>query len=174
VSMKKKSSLPKMKAMAKGGIDSVWFEETVPRMQDGAGQPVSLAQAAKAVKALADLWRTAEFDCGPQDYDFMVKQYARDSELLDELEDRLDLPEVTRPRHEPTLALAESKKIIERKPTVKCPHCGEQTGIGGAASFDAILLARKTCEHCRLEFLIVDDVPMTEEQHERRASSKPS
>jgi hypothetical protein len=44
---KKKSPLSKMKPMAKAGIDSVRFEETIPKMQDGAGQLVSLAQAAK-------------------------------------------------------------------------------------------------------------------------------
>jgi hypothetical protein len=60
-----------------------------PKLYDGAGQIVSSEQAGKAVSAFAQLWGTAEFDCGPQDYEFMVKQCVRDSELLSELEKRL-------------------------------------------------------------------------------------
>jgi hypothetical protein len=31
-------------------------------------------------------------------------------------------------------------------------------------------MSTKTCEHCGLEFLIVNDVPMTEEQYERQGN----
>jgi len=62
------------------------------------------------------------------------------------------------------------EKIEEKKKpqstrlmTVKCPHCGEQTGIGTTTRFDTVFMSRKTCERCYLEFLIVDDVPMTRE-----------
>jgi hypothetical protein len=41
-------------------------------MTDGAGQVVSQEKAAEAVKAFAELWGNAFFDCGPQDYEFMA------------------------------------------------------------------------------------------------------
>ena len=50
--------------------------------------------------------------------------------------------------------------------TCNCPHCGEQTGVGTAALFDSILMSRKQCEKCGREFLIVNDVPMTQEQYD--------
>ena len=52
-----------------------------------------------------------------------------------------------------------------------CPHCGEQTGVGTAALFDSILMSRKECEKCGREFLIVNDVPMTEDQYDRMRNS---
>jgi len=73
----------------------------------------------------------------------------------------------------------EVRKLIEKiekkkKPqsarllTVKCPHCGEQTGIGRPAMLDTALMPGKTCERCYLEFLIVDGVPVTREQYEQQ------
>jgi hypothetical protein len=73
--------------------------------RDGAGQEVNPDSAKKAVAAWAELWDNALFDCGPQNYEFMVKEIIETFELIDELEDRLDLPEVRR-RHEPTVPLA--------------------------------------------------------------------
>jgi len=35
-------------------------------------------------------------------------------------------------------------------------------------AFDQILMSRKNCENCGREFLIVDGVPMTEDQFHRR------
>lgn len=137
--------------------------ENVPPLFHGAGQPVSQEQAATAVKAFAQLWGTARFDCGPQDYEFIASECARDLELLDELENRSDLPEVKRRRNESTIPLSEAKR---QHASVKCPHCGEQTKIGVTLLFDPTLMARKRCDHCGLEFLIADDVPMTEEQYE--------
>ena|ERR1700678_1128388 len=43
-------------------------------MYDGAGQVVDLAGAADAVKWFAQLWAGGNFDCGPQDYEYMVKE----------------------------------------------------------------------------------------------------
>jgi len=49
-----------------------------------------------------------------------------------------------------------------------CPYCNQETGIGTAALFDTVLMSRKTCDKCGREFLIVNDVPMTQEQYDRR------
>jgi hypothetical protein len=106
------------------------------------GDRVSLQKAAEAVKAFAELWPVGDFDCGPQEYDCMVK------ELMQEIP-------------------AAAQKVAKRK-TVKCPSCGEQTHIGIAGVFEQVHIARTECEHCRIEFLIVDDVPMTREQYEKR------
>jgi hypothetical protein len=46
---------------------------TLP-MYDGAGQVVTLLDAAEAVKWFAELWGSAKFDCGPQDYEYMVQR----------------------------------------------------------------------------------------------------
>lgn len=41
---------------------------------DGAGCLVSEESTDKAVAALAQLWGSGNFDCGPQDWDWMVEQ----------------------------------------------------------------------------------------------------
>jgi hypothetical protein len=167
---KKKGSLADVKLKPINGPDIEGDElekvgKNVHPMFDGAGQPVSPEQAARAVKALAQLWGTARFDCGPQDYEFIASECAKDLELLDELANRSDLPEVKRRRNEPTIPLSEAKR---QHASVKCPHCGERTKIGVTPLFDTVLLARKSCDHCGLEFLIVNDEPMTEEQYESK------
>ena len=48
---------------------------------------------------------------------------------------------------------------------VICPHCRAQTSILGG--FDSIDAGRFTCEHCLTEFLVIDNVPMSEEQYRR-------
>jgi hypothetical protein len=55
--------------------------------------------------------------------------------------------------------------------TVVCPHCHQETGIGTAAAFGHIFMSRKRCEKCGREFLIVIDIPMTEEQYRRLGSA---
>ena len=50
-----------------------------------------------------------------------------------------------------------------------CPYCKLETGIGTAALFDTVFISRKTCEKCGREFLIVTDVPMTEEQYKKES-----
>jgi transposase-like protein len=50
---------------------------------------------------------------------------------------------------------------------VACPYCKLQTNIPGG--FDEIDVGRFTCELCRSEFLIIDNVPMTQEQYQSRA-----
>ena len=51
--------------------------------------------------------------------------------------------------------------------TCICPYCKQETGVGTAALFDTVLMSRKTCDKCGRGFLIVNDVPMTREQHEQ-------
>jgi len=60
-----------------------------------------------------------------------------------------------------TLALWHSVLVII------CPHCGQEADDPKAALFDSISMGRLTCQHCGREFLVVDDVPMTEEQYRR-------
>ena len=43
-------------------------------MLDGAGNEVTTEVAAEAVKWFAELWASGRFDCGPQDYEFMVRR----------------------------------------------------------------------------------------------------
>jgi hypothetical protein len=50
--------------------------------------------------------------------------------------------------------------------SVKCPHCGAATGLGGAAIFEVVHMARERCEHCHLEFVIVNDVPLARAPYE--------
>ena len=49
-----------------------------------------------------------------------------------------------------------------------CPHCGKATHGPKAALFDDVMMAREECEHCGREFLIVANVPMTQEQYEKK------
>lgn len=116
---------------------------------DAAGEEIPPDSVRKAVKAWNDLWSTALFDCGPQDYDFMVK----------EIKARFGVIEEQKGKQLKFLA-------------VKCPHCGEITGIGGASLFETISMSRKKCEQCGEEFLIVNDVPMTEEEYEKKSKQK--
>jgi hypothetical protein len=67
----------------------------------------------KAVKEWSELWGNALFDCGPQDYEFMAREIIRNFDLVDELDDRLDLPEVQRRRNEPTVSFADVKKKLD-------------------------------------------------------------
>ena len=53
--------------------------------------------------------------------------------------------------------------------TCICPYCKQETGVRTAALFDTVLMSRKTCDKCGREFLIVNDVPMTEEQYEQES-----
>ena len=46
-----------------------------------------------------------------------------------------------------------------------CPHCGRQTRVFGAEQFDTIEMGRGMCTHCGQEFLIVNDIAMTEQQY---------
>ena len=52
-----------------------------------------------------------------------------------------------------------------------CPHCHKQTGIGTASVFDHVLMSRKICEKYGREFLIVNDVPLTEELYRQRGQT---
>jgi hypothetical protein len=51
-----------------------------------------------------------------------------------------------------------------------CPYCKKETSIGTAALFDTVFMSRKICDQCDREFLIVNDVPMTQEQYDRRVN----
>jgi ribosomal protein L37AE/L43A len=43
-----------------------------------------------------------------------------------------------------------------------CPYCGQNTPHPRGAIWDKLLSSRMTCQECGREFLIVDDIPMTE------------
>jgi transposase-like protein len=45
-----------------------------------------------------------------------------------------------------------------------CPHCVQQSAIPCAEEFAFIDVGRFTCEHCGREFLVMDNVPITEQQ----------
>jgi hypothetical protein len=46
----------------------------------------------------------------------------------------------------------------------RCPFCGQDTPHPrGGAIWDKLRSSRMTCQECGREFLIVDDVPMTDE-----------
>jgi hypothetical protein len=49
--------------------------------------------------------------------------------------------------------------------TYTCPHCGQDSNDPKADLFDTIRIGRLMCAHCAREFLVVNDVPMTEEQY---------
>jgi len=51
--------------------------------------------------------------------------------------------------------------------TCICHYCKQETGVGTAALFDTVLKSRKTCDKCGREFLIVNDIHVTEEQSSR-------
>jgi transcription elongation factor Elf1 len=46
-----------------------------------------------------------------------------------------------------------------------CPRCGRKTAVFGADQFDTVDMGRGTCEHCHQEFLIVNDIPTTEDEY---------
>ena len=68
-----------------------------------------------------------------------------------------------------------TKALIERAPhfRMKCPHCGQEIGISTAALAAQAFLLRARCEKCGQEFLIVEGVPMTEEQYLSRTRPRP-
>jgi transposase-like protein len=46
-----------------------------------------------------------------------------------------------------------------------CPHCGEQTTYPFAAEFKCVDAGRFICGHCKKEFFVLDNVPMTKKQY---------
>ena len=48
---------------------------------------------------------------------------------------------------------------------MKCPHCGQEIGVSTAEISDHTFLLRTQCEKCAKEFLIVEGVPMKDEQY---------
>ena len=48
---------------------------------------------------------------------------------------------------------------------MKCPHCNQEIGIGTVELSGQAFLLRTQCEKCGKEFLIVEGVPMTDEQY---------
>ena len=63
-----------------------------------------------------------------------------------------------------------TEALIKRSPhfRMKCPHCGQEIGSSTAALAEHAFLLRARCEKCGQEFLIVEGVPMTEEQYSSR------
>jgi transcription elongation factor Elf1 len=54
-------------------------------------------------------------------------------------------------------------------PTFSCPHCGLETSVFGASKFATIVFGRARCDHCRQEFLIVNDIAVTEEEYRKES-----
>jgi hypothetical protein len=54
-----------------------------------------------------------------------------------------------------------------------CPHCHEPIGTSTVHLAELAFLLRARCEKCGKGFLIVDRVPMTEEQYSSRLSPPP-
>jgi transposase-like protein len=50
--------------------------------------------------------------------------------------------------------------------TLPCPYCKLATHIPGG--FDSIDVGRFNCQHCFEEFLVIDGIPMTQEQYRQR------
>ena len=71
----------------------------------------------------------------------------------------------TETAEEVTIHLALASRLWHTVSVVICPHCQSQTAIPGG--FDSIDVGRFTCEHCRTEFLIIDNIPMTEVQYRK-------
>jgi hypothetical protein len=64
-----------------------------------------------AEKWFGELWGSGLFDCGPEDYAFMVKESIEALEAT--REDAKDLEEVRRRLNEPTVPLAQVKKELD-------------------------------------------------------------
>lgn len=56
---------------------------------------------------------------------------------------------------------------------MKCPHCGQEIGISTVALASQAFLLRARCEKYGQEFLIVEGVPLTEEQYASRMRPRP-
>jgi hypothetical protein len=72
-----------------------------------------MVKSAEAAKWFAELWGSGNFDCGPEDYEFMVNKCVEAFDTIDALEDAIDLPEVLRRLNEPTVPLAKVKKELD-------------------------------------------------------------
>ena len=53
---------------------------------------------------------------------------------------------------------------------MKCPHCHQEIGIATADLAAHAFLLRTKCEKCGKEFLIVERLPMTDEQYSSHTS----
>ena len=84
------------------------------KLHDAVGDVVTREGAANAVKWFAELWKSGQFDCGPQDYEYMVRQVLEREEVWEQMEDKLDLPEVRRRSGEPTVRCTRTL-IVESK-----------------------------------------------------------
>jgi hypothetical protein len=51
-----------------------------------------------------------------------------------------------------------------------CPYCKNQTKVPGATPFTTIFVAKATCQQCSKEFIVVDNVPLTQEQYRESKS----
>ena len=50
-------------------------------------------------------------------------------------------------------------------PMLTCPHCGKETTYPFAAEFKRADAGRFICGHCKKEFFVLDNVPMTKRQY---------
>jgi hypothetical protein len=49
-----------------------------------------------------------------------------------------------------------------------CPHCGQPTNYPFAAEFNRVDAGRFICGHCKKEFFVLDNVPLTKRQYAAR------
>jgi transposase-like protein len=49
-----------------------------------------------------------------------------------------------------------------------CPHCGQPTNYPFAAEFNRVDAGRLICGHCKKEFFVLDNVPLTKRQYAAR------
>jgi transposase-like protein len=63
------------------------------------------------------------------------------------------------------VAATASNPTIMPVPMLKCPNCGRQTSVFGASKFAKVDFGRARCEHCQQEFVIVNNIPMTEQEY---------
>jgi uncharacterized protein YbaR (Trm112 family) len=45
-----------------------------------------------------------------------------------------------------------------------CPYCHKSAKVPSGDEFEFVDIGRLTCEHCEREFLVIDNVPVIEDQ----------
>ena len=69
-------------------------------------------------------------------------------------------------------ATASRTEGARRFDQMKCPYCGQRIGIATVDLSRHAYLLRALCEKCGKEFLIVNGIPMTEEQYSSHMRSR--
>jgi transcription elongation factor Elf1 len=53
-----------------------------------------------------------------------------------------------------------------------CPYCGRRTTLFGASDIESIAYGRAKCDHCGQDYMIVNDIPMTEKEYDEGRKSQ--